>query len=90
MSASINIENLDLVERRGYLTYTNPYGEMVTESGWFMISIDGRSVVRRKVGGRNRSVYCSLASVIAFDLYDAEAEKFAREMRVILARTKNQ
>jgi hypothetical protein len=79
------IKNLDLVERRGYISYINPSGEMVTDAGWFMLSLDGRSVVRRKVGGRNRSVYCSLASVIAFDLY----EEVASEMRAFIARERS-
>jgi hypothetical protein len=87
MSASIN--NLDLVERRGYITYLNPNGDAVEVEGWFMLTTDGRGVVRRKVGGRNRSLFCSLASVIAFDLYDAEFEKFSRELKSIVARTRS-
>jgi hypothetical protein len=89
MSASPTIQNLDLVERRGYITYSNPNGDAVEVEGWFMLTVDGRGVVRRKVGGRNRSLFCSFESVIAFDLYDAEFEKFSRELKSIVARTRS-
>jgi hypothetical protein len=86
---SESITNLDLVERRGYITYLDPNGFQVEVEGWFMITVDGRGVVRRKVGGRNRSLFCSLASVVSFDLYDAEFEKFSREFKALVSRTRS-
>jgi hypothetical protein len=74
-------------EQRGYLTYMRPdYSHAVDVAGWYRVQ--GGTVVRRKVGGRNWSAFCSVESVDSFVLYDAAAEKFARELAVIVARTR--
>jgi hypothetical protein len=59
---------LDHVERRGWLTYTAPDGiEVLRVEGWWSLSLDGRSVVARKLGGRNRWQFCSAADVLTFE-----------------------
>ena len=74
-------------EQRGYLTYMRPdYSHAVDVAGWYRVQ--GGTVVRRKIGGRNWSAFCSVESVHSFELYDGEAERFARELAVIVARTR--
>jgi hypothetical protein len=74
-------------EQRGYLTYMRPNYSFATDmAGWYRV--EGNTVVRRKIGGRNWSAFCPVESVESFDLYDAAAEKFARELATIVARTK--
>ena len=73
--------------QRGYLTYIRPDYTVANDvPGHFYIQ--GGYVLRRKIGGRNWSAFCSVDSVHEFDLYDAEAEKFARDLAAIVARTK--
>jgi len=55
-------------EQRGWITYLNPNGRLVTAEGWYMLTVNGHGVVRRKVGGRNRSLYCSVDSMLSFEL----------------------
>jgi hypothetical protein len=70
--------------QRGYLTYQKPdYAYSVGVAGWYYIQ--GNTVVRRKIGGRNWSAFCSVESVDSFDLYDAEREKFARGIIAAMA-----
>lgn len=72
-------------EQRGYLTYMRPNYSFATDmAGWYRV--EGNTVVRRKVGGRNWSAFCPIESVESFDLYDAEGEKVTREIRARLAR----
>lgn len=60
-------QSLDHTERRGTLTYLVPDGiEVRTMHAWFTLSLDGRAVVARKIGGRNRWQFCSIESVIEF------------------------
>ena len=73
--------------QRGYLTYIRPDHTYAADMpGHYYIQ--GGYVLRRKVGGRNWSAFCSVESVHSFDLYDAEAEKFARDLAAIVARTR--
>jgi hypothetical protein len=67
-----SIMNIDLVERRGTIFHCDLWGNMTRADGWFMLSLDGRGVIRRKVGGRNRSLYCSVESVIDFELKEGK------------------
>lgn len=67
MSKPTAPQPIDLTERRGTLTYLAPDGiEVRTTRGWFMRSLDGRTVVARKIGGRNRWQFCGIESVIEF------------------------
>jgi hypothetical protein len=66
--------NLDLVERRGTIFHCDLWGNLKRADGWFMLTLDGRGVVRRKVGGRNRSLFCSVESVISFDLFEVKVK----------------
>ena len=73
-------------EQRGYVTYMRPdYSHAVNVAGWYRV-YDGL-VMRRKIGGRNWAAFCSVDSVYSFDLYDADGEKFARELSAIVSRT---
>ncbi len=40
-------------QQRGYLEYESGDGVFLFCSGWFWLSLDGRTVIRRKIGGRN-------------------------------------
>jgi hypothetical protein len=57
---------LDLVERKGTLTYTIGF-EMHQMHGHFRLSLDGRTVEARKVHGRNRWGICSVSNVHDFE-----------------------
>ena len=60
-------------EQRGKLTYVKPDGMQFRDSeGWFYI--DGSTVVKRKVGGRNRFAFCSVKSVYDFVPYETKKE----------------
>jgi hypothetical protein len=73
--------------QRGYLTYIRPDYTVANDvPGHYYIQ--GDTVVRRKVGGRNWSAFCAVSAVHEFDLFDAEAEKFARDLAAIVARTR--
>ncbi len=74
--------------QRGTLTYMKPDYSFRTIDGWFYL-ING-SVAMRKIGGRNHSMLCQESVVHDFTPYDAEAEKFAKEFKALVARTKNQ
>lgn len=74
-------------EQRGTLAYSM-CGMVCYAQGWFYLN--GSQVVMRKVGGRNRFNLCAESVVHDFTPYDAEAEKFAREFKALVARTKNQ
>lgn len=84
----MNASNLTHFAQRGTLTYMKPDYYFETIEGWFYLN--GRTVVMRKIGGRNHFNLCDEAVVHDFELYDAEQAKFIKEMRVLLARTKNQ
>ena len=59
-------------EQRGYLTYMRPdFSHAVDVAGWYRVQ--GGTVVRRKIGGRNWSAFCSVESVYSFVLYDTSA-----------------
>jgi hypothetical protein len=79
-------------EQRGYLTCT--WGNGTTDydvPGWYKLTTTQYGhigVARRKIGGRNWSYFGLLSCVDSFELYDAAAEKFARELAVIVARTR--
>ena len=75
-------------EQRGTLTYMKPDYSFRTVDGWFYLN--GGTVVMRKIRGRNHFNLCAESVVHDFQPYDAEAEKFAREFRALVARTKNQ
>jgi hypothetical protein len=74
--------------QRGTLTYMQPDYYFRTVEGWFYLN--GRTVVMRKIGGRNHFNLCAESVVHDFQPYDPEEAKFVKEMRVLLARTKNQ
>lgn len=57
--------NLDLIERRGRLTYQVGHGYVSVE-GNFRLSIDRRYIEARSVRGRNRWKLCRLEQVEAF------------------------
>ena len=84
----MNTNGLNYTEQRGTITYMKPDYSFRTVDGWF--SLEGLTVVIRKIGGRNRSAFCALETVHDFQPYDAEAEKFVREFKALVARTKNQ
>jgi len=75
-------------EQRGTLTYMKPDYSFRTVDGWFYLN--GGTVVMRKIRGRNHFNLCAESVVHDFQQYDAEAEKFAREFKALVARTKNQ
>jgi hypothetical protein len=52
-------------EQRGYLHYFNG-SQWVEASGWFMVSPHDNTVVRRKIGGRNRYQFTKEENVAAF------------------------
>jgi len=54
-------------EQRGVLTYMKPDYTFKTVEGWFYLN--GRTVVMRKVRGRNRFMFCSEESVLDFKPY---------------------
>lgn len=60
-------QSVDHTERRGTITYTTADGiNITTFHAWFMLSLDGRTVVARKIGGRNRWQFCSADAVLDF------------------------
>jgi hypothetical protein len=65
MSRRMVSQPLDHIERRGTITYLAPDGiEVWTLEGWFMLSLDGRTVVARKIRGRNRWQFCAASAVL--------------------------
>ena len=83
----MTIHGLTEHAQRGYLTYVRPSGEYAYDMpGHFYIH--GDYVAWRMVGGRNWSAFCAVSAVHSFELYDAEAEKFARDLAAIVARTR--
>lgn len=59
-------------EQRGKITYMKPDGlQFRASEGWFYV--DGSTVVKRKIRGRNRFAFCSVASVYDFIPYQKEA-----------------
>jgi hypothetical protein len=62
---------LTYYEQRGKLTYMKPDGLQFRDSeGWF--HVEGSTVVKRKIRGRNRFAFCSVASVYDFIPYKKE------------------
>lgn len=59
--------------RRGTLTFMKPNFEFGTVEGWFYAH--GNVVVRRKIRGRNESVFCTLNAVHDFKEYKKGAGK---------------
>ena len=81
----MTIHGLTEYAQRGYLTYVRPDHTYAADMpGHYYIQ--GGYVLRRKIGGRNWSAFCSVESVHSFELYDAEGEKVTREIRARLAR----
>ena len=63
-------------EQRGTLTYVKPDGVNLKDSeGWFYIQ--GSTVVKRKIGGRNLFAFCSVKSVYDFIPHEARKENEA-------------
>ena len=61
--------SLTHVAQRGWLTFTAADGITVTEhAGWFMLSLDGRNVAFRKVGGRKFVRHVALDAVHKFEV----------------------
>jgi len=83
----MNTSTLTYFEQRGTLTYMKHDYTFTTVEGWFYLN--GHTVVMRKLRGRNHFQLCNEEVVYDFTPYDAEAEKFAREMQALVARTKN-
>jgi len=67
VSTKGTIYDITMVERRMTINYWVGY-DLRTFAGWAMISHDGRGVVARKIGGRNRWSLCSIADVESVDL----------------------
>lgn len=57
--------NIDLIERRGRLTYMVGITTHTME-GNFRLSLDGRVIEARKVRGRNRWQLCSRDQAVSF------------------------
>lgn len=66
MRSKGTVHDITLVERRATIVYWVGY-EPRTFAGWVMRSLDGRGVVARKIGGRNRWSLCSLGDVESVD-----------------------
>lgn len=58
--------NLDLIERRGRMTYTNDGITPVVMEGNFRLSVDGRYIEARNIRGRNRWLLCRRENAIQF------------------------
>ena len=84
----MNTNTLTHFEQRGTLTYMKPDFYFTTVEGWFYLN--NGTVVMRKIRGRNHFNLCAESVVNDFQPYDAEAEKFVREFKALVARTKNQ
>lgn len=73
------MSTLDLIERRGTLTYSYDGIKIETMDGWFMLSMHegskqyGRSIIARRIGGRNRWVICSDLHVLSFKQSETSA-----------------
>ena len=52
-------------QQRGYLHYWNGT-EVVEKSGWFWLSLDRRTVIRRKIGGRNCYAFAMTENALGF------------------------
>jgi hypothetical protein len=66
-------KNITHIETRGTLCYMNSDFAPKWVEGWFMLSLDGRTVIRRKVGGRNRYQFCSVVNVLGFSPHEKGA-----------------
>ena len=60
------ITPLTSVPTRGYIAVRKFNGDAQIEAGWFSLTLDGKNVVRRKVGGRNTYMFWSEENVIGF------------------------
>jgi hypothetical protein len=61
--------NLTHIEQRGWLTVRRDGHPLITRQtipGWFTLSLDGKYVTMRRVGGRNRWSFASIDTVIEF------------------------
>lgn len=66
-------KNITYIETRGTLCYmTSDYAPKWVE-GWFMLSLDGQTVIRRKIRGRNRYRFASIVDVLSFSPHEEEA-----------------
>jgi hypothetical protein len=62
--------------QRGTLHYMAPDGYTTRQmQGWFMLSTDGRTVIARKVRGRNVWQFASTEQVINFNPYEKAGNK---------------
>jgi hypothetical protein len=72
-------------EQRGFITYMMYDYTFKTVEGWF--SLNGGTVVMRKIRGRNSFFFCEADRVDSFEPYDKELETFIKEMNAIVSRT---